>query len=156
MSEKTKEEITKELKSGTRVNQLKIQRNMGEATPEVIEMCKLHVDQMLDAAKQLRKSKMPELLEEAAEQIKNDQELLLAVSEFTDRYVEVLGWNHLIRMEKLDKSVTLRHREADLAFFEKRIIEVLRQKNLSPAIYTLMYEYGWQCHRSAVATASQT
>lgn len=145
----SEEKIEEALKSNAEINELKIQRNMGVVTPEVLEMCKQHVDQMLEVAKKRssRKpeslwSRKPEELEEAAAQVKNDQEMLVNVTMFTDMYEEVLAWNKLIRAKKLDMNVTSRHREADIAFFHKKVVELQRKKNLSSAIHALIYEYG--------------
>lgn len=145
----SEEEIAEELKSNTEIKDLKIQRNMGEITPEVLEMCNLQLDKMLEVAKE-RSSRKPknlwsrksEELEEAAAQVKNDQEMLVNVTMFTDMYEEVLAWNKLIRAKKLDMNVTSRHREADIAFYHKKVVELQRKKNLSSAIHALIYEYG--------------
>lgn len=146
----SEEKIEEALKSNTKINELKIQRNMGEITPEVLEMCKLQLDKMLEVAKKRisRKSeaaldyRKPEELEEAAAQVKNDQEMLVNVTMFTDIYEEVLAWNKLIRAKKLDMNVTSRHREADIAFYYKKVVELQRKKKLSSAIHALIYEYG--------------
>jgi len=146
----SEEKIEEALRSNTKINELKIQRNMGEITPEVIEMCKLHVDQMLAVAKKMNSGRKPEEflfrkpeeLEEAATQVKNDQEMLVNVTMFTDIYEEVLAWNKLIRAKKLDMNVTSRHREADIAFYHKKVVELQLKKKLSPAIHALIYEYG--------------
>ena len=145
----SEEKIEEALKSNTKINELKIQRNMGEITPEVLEMCKLQLDKMLEVAKK-RNSRKPknlwsrklEELEEAASQVKNDQEMLVNVTIFVDIYEEVLAWNKLIRAKKLDANVTSRHREADIAFYHKKVVELQRKKNLSSAIHALIYEYG--------------
>lgn len=145
----SEEKIEEALKSNTKINELKIQRNMGEITPEVLEMCKLQLDKMLEVAKERssRKpealdSRKPEELEEAAAQVKNDQEMLVNVTMFTDMYEEVLAWNKLIRAKKLDMNVTSRHREADIAFYHKKVVELQQKKNFSSAIHALIYEYG--------------
>ena len=137
----TEETIQKALKSNAKINDLKIQRNMGEITPEVLEMCKLQLDKMLEVVKK-RSSRKPEELEEAAKQVKNDQEMLVNVTMFMDIYEEVLLWNKLIYAKKLDVNVTLRHREADIAFYRKKVVELQRKKKLSVAIHALIYEYG--------------
>ena len=146
MAKKTKEltieeTIQEALKSNAKINDLKIQRNMGEITPEVLEMCNLQLDKMLEVAKK-RSYKKPEELEEAAAQVKNDQEMLVNVTMFTDIYEEVLAWNKLIHAKKLDMNVTSRHREADIAFYHKKVVELQRKKKLSVAIHALIYEYG--------------
>jgi len=145
----SEEKIEEALRSNAEINELKIQRNMGVVTPEVLEMCKLQLDKMLEVAKERssRKpenlwSRKPEELEKAAAQVKNDQEMLVNVTMFMDMYEEVLAWNKLIRAKKLDMNVTSRHRETDIAFFNKKVVELQQKKNLSSAIYTLMYEYG--------------
>ena len=129
------------LKSNTKINELKLKRNLGDLTPEVLEMCKQHVDQMLEITK--NESKIDhKALEEAAEQIKNDQELLVLISQFADVYDEVLAWNKLIRQKKLDKNVTSRHREMDIALYTGKICKIQREKNYSARIHALIYHYG--------------
>lgn len=137
----SEEKIEAALKTNAEINDLKIQRNMGEITPEVLEMCNLQLDKMLEVAKK-RSSRKPEGLEEAATQVKNDQEMLVNVTMFTDIYEEVLAWNKLIRAKKLDMNATLRHREADIAFYHKKVVELQQKKKLSSAIHALIYEYG--------------
>ena len=146
MAKKTKELTTEEtiqeaLKSNAKINDLKIQRNMGEITPEVLEMCNKQVDLMLETAK--KKSIHPaEELELAASQIKNDQEMLIAVTQFMDAYEEVLVWNKLIRQKKLDKNVTSRHREMDIALYNGKVCKMQCEKKYSPRIHALIYEHG--------------
>ena len=133
--------INVELKSKACISDFKIQRNAGEITPEVIEMCKAQIDEMLKSAKKRSLMKHEEL-EEADEQVKNDREMLVNVSTFMDMYEEVLVWNKLIRTKKLDRKVVLRHREADIAFYHKKVCELLEKKNMSSAIHALIYEHG--------------
>ena len=86
----SEEKIEKALKSNTKINELKLKRDIGDFTPEVLEMCKQHIDQMLEATKKKRSVIDHKELEKAAEQIKNDQELLVLISQFADVYDEVL------------------------------------------------------------------
>lgn len=137
----SEEKIEEALKSNTKINELKIQRDLGEITPEVLEMCNKQVDLMLETAK--KRSVHPvEELELAASQIKNDQEMLIAVTQFMDAYEEVLVWNKLIHQKKLDKNVTSRHREMDIALFNGKVVKMQREKNYSAKIHTLIYEHG--------------
>lgn len=137
----SEEKIEEALKSNTKINDLKIQRDLGEITPEVLEMCNKQVDLMLKTAK--KRSVHPvEELELAATQIKNDQEMLIAVTQFMDAYEEVLVWNKLIHQKKLDKNVTLRHREMDIALYNGKVCKMQREKNYSARIHTLIYQYG--------------
>ena len=137
----SEEKIQEALKSDAGINELKIQRSMGEITPEVLEMCKQHVDQMLESAKKTSNRK-PEELELAADQIKNDQEMLVNVSMFMDIYEEVLAWNKLERENKLDKNINSRHREMDIALYNGKIVKMQCEKNYSLAIHALLYEHG--------------
>lgn len=135
------EKIEDALKSNTEINELKLKRDLGEITLEVIEMCKQHVDLMLETAK--KRSKIdPKELEEAAEQIKNDQGLLVLISQFADVYDEVLAWNKLIGQKKLSKTATSRHREMDIALYNGKICKLQHAKNYSTRIYALIYLYG--------------
>ena len=137
----SEEKIEEALKSSTKTNDLKIQRDLGEITPEVIEMCNKQVDLMLKTAK--KRSVHPvEELELAATQIKNDQEMLIAVTQFMDAYEEVLAWNKLIHQKKLDKNVTSRHREMDIALYIGKVCKMQCEKKYSTAIHTLIYKYG--------------
>lgn len=141
VNNKTKKKIEAALKFNTKINELKLKRDLWDITPEVLEMCKHHVDQMLETTK--KESKIdPKELEEAAEQIKNDQELLVFVSQFADVYDEVLVWNKLIRQKKLDKNVTLRHREMDSALYNGKVVKIQREKKYSVRIHTLIFYYG--------------
>lgn len=141
MTKKVEKKIEAALKSNTKINELKLKRNLGDLTSEVLEMCKQHVDQMLETTK--KESKIdPKALEEAAEQIKNDQELLVLISQFADVYDEVLAWNKLIHQKKLDKNVTSRHREMDIALYNGKICKIQREKNYSAKIHSLLYHYG--------------
>ena len=139
----SEEKIEKALKSNTKINELKLKRDLGDLTPEVLEMCKQHVDQMLETAKK-RSAIDHEEFEKAAEQIKNDQELLVLISQFADVYDEVLVWNKLIRQKKLDKNVTSRHREMDIAFYNDKIFKIQREKKYSTRIHTLIFCYGYR------------
>lgn len=137
----SEEKIEEALKSNTEINELKLKRDLGEITLEVIEMCKQHVDLMLETAK--KRSKIdPKELEEAAEQIKNDQGLLVLISQFADVYDEVLAWNKLIGQKKLSKTATSRHREMDIALYNGKICKLQRAKNYSTQIHALIYLYG--------------
>lgn len=141
MNKKVEQKIEAALKSNTKINELKLKRDLGEITPEVLEMCKQHVDRMLETTK--KESKIdPKELEEAAEQIKNDQELLVFISQFADVYDEILVWNKLIHQKKLGKNVTSRHREMDIALYNGKICKIQREKNYSAKIHSLIYHYG--------------
>ena len=140
----SEEKIEKALKSNTKINELKLKRDLGDLTPEVLEMCKQHVDQMLEITKKKRSVIDHKELEKAAEQIKNDQELLVLISQFADVYDEVLVWNKLIRQKKLDKNVTSRHREMDIAFYNDKIFKIQREKKYSTRIHTLIFCYGYR------------
>lgn len=137
----SEEKIEEALKSNTKINDLKIQRDLGEITPEVLEMCIKQVDLMLEATK--KRSEHPvEKLELAASQIKNDQEMLIAVTQFMDAYEEVLVWNKLIRQKKLDGNVTSRHREMDIALYNGKVVKIQREKEYSALIHALIFHYG--------------
>ena len=144
----TEEKIQETLKSGLTVNELRVKRNQGELTPEVLEMCKLHVDQMLDAAKKrwANSAEFTKQLEQAAEQIKNDQEVLVAVSEFADKYEEIHMWTKFLDDKAIAHTVTactVRHREADIAM-NNIVISLIKSKNISDGVYSLIYAYGYR------------
>lgn len=130
-------EINRLLKYGEKINDLKIARDSGEKTPEVIEFCQAHFDAMVDAAKHSHAYKDRDF-SEIALQVKNDIDFLIMVSTFADAYEEVLVWNKLIREKKLDKNITCRHREMDLALYHK-ICNICRTKNYSTSIHSLIW-----------------
>ena len=132
-------EINCLLKYGEKINDLRIARDSGEKTPEVIEFCQAHFDAMVDAAKCSHAYKHRDF-SEIALQVKNDIDLLIMVSTFADAYEEVLVWNKLIREKKLDKNTTCRHREMDLALYHK-ICDICNKKNYSTGIHTLLYNW---------------
>lgn len=144
----TEEKIQEALDSDQAISVLRVKRNQGELTPGVLEICKLHVNQMLEAAKKhwANSSKYIKQLEQTAEQIKNDQEVLVIVSEFADRYEEILMWNKFLDDKAIAHTVTtctVRHREADIAMFNK-VIDLLKSKNISNSVYSLIYAYGYR------------
>ena len=142
------EKIQKALNSGSAISELRVKRNQGELTPEVLEMCKLHIDQMLEAAKKYwaNSAEYIKQLEQTAEQIKNDQEVLVIVSEFADRYEEIHMYTKFLDDKAIAHTVTactVRHREADIAMSNK-VIALLKSKNISDTVYSLIYAYGYR------------
>lgn len=142
------EKIQETLKSGLTVSEFRVKRNQGKITPKVLEMCKLHVDQMLEAAKKYwaNNAEYIKQLEQTAEQIKNDQEVLVAVSKFADRYEEIHMWNKFLDDKAIAHTVTactVRHREADIAMNNK-VIDLAKSKNISNSVYSLIYAYGYR------------
>ena len=132
--------IKKDIKSTAKFNELKCMRACGEITPEVIEMCKQQIDEMLESAKKWS-GRPAQKLEEVAEQIKNDQEMLVNMTEFMDIYDEVVAWNKLIHEKKLDIASTIHHREVDCAFFNKKVCEFMKNKRISPCVSILLYHH---------------
>ena len=80
-------------------------------------------------------------LEEVAKQIKNDQEMLVNVTEFMDIYNEVVVWNKLIHEKKLDIASTVHHREVDNAFCNKKVCEFMKNERISPCVCILLYHH---------------
>lgn len=134
-----KPEIKKDLEDeGTRINELKIERNRGNLTPEVVAMCEKQIDEMVEiaknyAAKRYEKAKKeaekagqkipdgPNLKDTApaVEALKACPEDLALVCMFADDYDDVLKWNALHRKGLLPREVTVAHREVDIAMFNK-------------------------------------
>jgi len=129
----TTEGITKvsnDIKDKAKISCLKVQRNMGNLTPEVLEMCRSHVDEMLQISTQElanRPDKAGRLAEKAkrlakvAEELKSNTNILALVSTFADDYVEILKWNKLHAAKLLPSSATRAHREVDMALLSKFI-----------------------------------
>ena len=122
----TTEDITKvsnDIKDKAKISCLKVQRNMGNLTPEVLEMCRSHVDEMLQISTQeLELANRPDRakrLAEVAEALKNNTNVLALVSTFADDYVEILKWNKLHAAKLLPSNATRAHREVDMALLNK-------------------------------------
>ena len=136
-----KDKIKKDIKNETRINELKVKRNSGELTPEVIKMCSDHFDEMCDWAinkKNKFTQKIIDGIRAAAEALKKEPEWLAKVSQLTDAYEEVLVWHKLI---KIPASATKSHRECDLALF-KSICDHYRGSHISSICSViLVYAY---------------
>lgn len=120
----TTEDITKvsnDIKDKAEISCLKVQRNMGNLTPEVLEMCRSHIDEMLQISMQelSNKPNRAKRLAEVAEALKSNVNILAMVSTFADDYVEILKWNKLHDAKLLPSSVTRAHREVDMALLNK-------------------------------------
>ena len=120
----TAEDITKvsnDVKDKAKISCLKVQRNMGNLTPEVLEMCCSHVDEMLQISTQILANRPDRVkrLAEAAEALKSNTNILALVSTFADDYVEILKWNKLHAAKLLPSSATRAHREVDMALLSK-------------------------------------
>lgn len=120
----TTEDITKvsnDIKDKAEISRLKVQRNMGNLTPEVLEMCRSHIDEMLQISTQelANRPDKAKKLAEVAEALKSNTNLLALVSTFADDYVEILKWNKLHAAKLLPSSATRAHREVDMALLSK-------------------------------------
>ncbi len=120
----TTEDITKvsnDIKDKAEISRLKVQRNMGNLTPEVLEMCRSHIDEMLQISMQelANRPDKAKKLAEVAEALKSNTNLLALVSTFADDYVEILKWNKLHAAKLLPSSATRAHREVDMALLSK-------------------------------------
>lgn len=110
--------IEKDLISKAQLSELKIRRNRGELTPEVIEMCSKHVDSMLLCTlKSPFSKKQIASMHEAVAILKKEPEWLAKVSQFADAYEEVLLWNKMIKENIIRADSTMSHREQDIALF---------------------------------------
>lgn len=119
-----KNKITKNIKTGFEIHDLKVQRNAGDLTPQVIQMCCDHLDEMVKVANATAKDfltgkKDKRNLAPMVKELKGNPEMLAFVCKFADDYEEVLRWNKLIREKVLPPEVTLSHREVDIAMFRK-------------------------------------
>lgn len=111
--------IKKDLMSKAPLSELKIKRNRGELTPEVIEMCNKHIDSMLLCV--LNQSSFSEKqiasMHEVVAILKKEPEWLAKVLQFADAYEEVLLWNKMIKENIIRADSTMSHREQDIALF---------------------------------------
>ena len=129
-------EISESLEDSARIDYLRVQRNIGEKSPEVIKFCEEHLDMMAKAAKEFTACKNCDF-SVILSQTKNDVDFLLMVSKFVDDYEEVLVWNEMIRKNQVDKNFNIHHREMDIALY-KAICTMQTEKNYSVDIYKLM------------------
>ena len=130
-------EINRQLKYDEDINDLRLARDSGEKTPEVIDFCQAHFDAMVDAVKHSHTYKNHDF-SEIVSQVKNDIDFLIIVSMFTDAYEEVLVWNKLIQEKKLDHNITRHHREMDISLYHK-INDICNEKNYSIGVYILIW-----------------
>ena len=131
-------EIGESLKDSACIDDLRVRRNAGEKSPEVIKFCEEHLDMMAKAAKEYtllyKKCDFSAILSQA----KNDVDFLLMVSKFVDDYEEVLVWNEMICKNQVGKNFNIRHREMDIALY-KAICTMQREKNYSVDIHKLIW-----------------
>ena len=126
MSTTTKAKVKSDVKDGGHISDLKIQRNMGNLTPEVIDMCSKHIDDMVNhfknsgaVAAQKVKDQHGQPLDYVISALKAEPENLALVSMFMDDYDEVLKWNDLHNKNIISFDVTCHHREVDMAMFNR-------------------------------------
>ena len=139
-----KKKITKDLKGGFKINDLKVQRNTGDLTPDVIKMCCDQLDEMVKVANSTAKDiftgkRDRRNLAPMVKDLKSNPEMLALVCKFSDQYEEVLRWNRLIRRNLLPSEVTVSHREVDIAMF-KKICDTYR-KTYTNDISFMIYHY---------------
>lgn len=134
----------KDIKADVKWNKLRVARDRGDATPEVIAFCEKHLDEMADAVFKLLQKHLKKTYDfsETVKAVKADHELLMLVSKFEDDYEEVLKWNKLIYAKKFDGSITIHHREMDSALCDlisrkSRVISNDVYNNL----FRIMYQY---------------
>lgn len=128
--------------SSPMIDELKIKRNSGIMTPDVIKMCETHLDEMAEMAARYLKKKSNEDYDfsEVVAAIKKQPQLLVDISKFEDLYEEVLKWNKLIRTKQLDFSATASHRELDIAIWHK-LQEDVYAARIDPLVYKILYIY---------------
>ena len=140
----SKAKISKDVKSTAKISELKIKRNGGELTPEVIQMCCDQLDEMAKVAvahatKISTKSNRD--LSNMTNELKSNPVMLAEVCKLSDDYEEVLRWNRLIRAKKIPVEVTVAHREVDIAMFHK-ICDTYRSTYANDIAYVL-YHYAY-------------
>lgn len=119
MAKSTAKTVSTDLKNEASISELKIQRNIGNLTPEVLQMCSNHVDEMMKYAPAECKFKNGITLVDVVEAIKKEPTNLALLSTFVDAYEEVLKWNKLHESNRLAIEATISHREIDIALFNK-------------------------------------
>ena len=139
----SKTNVKKDIESNAAINELKIKRNQGVLSDDVIKMCTDQLDDMINAATQHVKVHghfMRDYSLMKSELSKNMQ-LLALVCQFADDYVEVIKWNKLIREIKLAGEMTIAHRESDIALFNK-ISDETYQLSIDAPVFNMLYNYG--------------
>lgn len=134
----------KDIKAGVKWNELRVARDRGDSTPEVIAFCDKHLDEMADAVSKLLQKHLKKTYDfsETVKAVKADHELLMLVSKFEDDYEEVLKWNKLIYAKKLDSDITLYHREMDIALCDLISCKSLVISNeVYSDLFKIMYWY---------------
>ena len=136
-----KDKIKKDIKNDRRINELKVKRNDGELTPEVIKMCSDGLDEVCDWVINNVKLTQKNIdgIHAAAEALKKEPEWLAKTMQFTDVYKEVLVWNKMIEEKVIPASSTVSHRECDIALF-KSICDRYRESH-TPSICRIIYNY---------------
>lgn len=117
-------EIKKDLTNDNDIKlmMLKIARNSGQLSEEVIKMCTEHIDALVKQAFNTFKfsQEQSDAINNLVLEIKKEPEWLVKVSRFADQYEEILGWNKLIHEKKVPENfITRSHRECDSAFFDE-------------------------------------
>ena len=142
----SKAKINKDVKSTAKISELKIKRNSGELTPEVIQMCCDQLDEMAKVANEHAKDaftrkKVTKNLEPMITELRSNPEMLALVCKFADEYEEVIRWNRLIRSKKIPMEVTIAHREVDIAMFRK-ICDTYHSTYTADIAY-MLYNYAY-------------
>ena len=119
MAKSTIKTISTNLENEASISKLKIQRNIGSITPDVLQMCSNHVDEMMKYAPTAYKFENGIALVDVVEAIKKEPENLALLSTFADAYEEVVKWNKLHASNSLAIEATISHREIDTALFDK-------------------------------------
>ena len=115
----SKPKITKDVKSNAQINDLKVKRNAGELTTEVVQMCCDQLDEMVEVAVERAGKNDKRDLNGMVNALRSCPEMLAEVCKFSDSYEEVIRWNRLIREKKIPMAMTVAHREVDLVTFHK-------------------------------------
>lgn len=139
MTDKAK--IKKDIKVEKQINELKVKRNNGELTPEVIKMCSDCLDEACDwvVSNVKLRQEIIDGIHAAAEALKKEPEWLAKTTQFIDVYGEVLVWNKMIKEKVISASATVSHRESDIALF-KSICDRYRESHTS-SICRIIYNY---------------
>jgi hypothetical protein len=139
-----KDKIKKDLKIQKQINELKVKRNSGELTPEVIKMCSDCLDEACDWVVSNVKLTQENIdgIHAAAEALKKEPEWLAKTTQFIDVYEEVLVWNKMIDEKVIPASATMSHRECDIALFNS-ICDRYRGSHTS-SICRIFYNYAYR------------
>ena len=126
------------------INTLKIERNRGNLTPEVIDMCNNQIDNMANVVEALLHPSTRNIASCVAA-LKDCPQDLATFCTFADAYDDVIKWNKLHDEGILPIDATIAHREMDIAMF-KMLCDKYRDTYTNDICY-ILYCYAYRNHK---------